>query len=854
MSRSWKVLLIIMMLLGVNGINAQINLENATNEHMLMTNFSSIPLAFSENRGQWGERTLFKANAGGATFYFCADEVAYLFVRDTDELLEDDSFRHPESQGMPDEIRRPRYKKESMLIKAQFVGANPNPEVFGDDRLAHNNNYFYGNDPSQWRTDVPNYSTIIYKDIYPGIDLKYYGNGSSMKYDFIVNPGADISQIKIRYDGVDDLSVTHAGDLRAQTRFGLIHEKTPYIYQETAGSKLELAGRYELLEPGVFGFVMDDGYNLAYPLIIDPELIYSTFLGGSGDDFGSAIAVDGSGNAYIAGQSLSSDFPTFNPYDGSPNGGRDLIVTKLSAAGNSLIYSTYLGGIYDDIGQSIAVDGSGNACVTGETSSSDFPMFNSYDGSHNGNVDVFVIKLSAAGNSLIYSTYLGGSNWDTGLGIAVDGSGNAYMAGYTHSSDFPTFNPYDGNLDGITDIFVTKLSATGNSLVYSTYLGGSDEDYGYDLEVDGSGNAYLTGLTSSSDFPLVNPYDGSHNGAEDVFVTKLSAAGNSLIYSTYLGGSHSEIGIGIAVNNSGAAYVTGFTYSPDFPTVNPYDGIMDGIYDTFVTKLSAAGNSLIYSTYLGGDNLDRSWDIALDGLGKAHVTGFTLSPDFPTVNPYDGSLDGGEDVFVTKFSAAGNFLDFSTFLGGSTQDRGLGMAVDGSGDVYLTGYTNSSDFPTVNPLDDSYNGAYDAFVAKFGPVPVGACCLTDGSCQEGTEDQCITAGGEWLGAESLCLGDNNGNDIDDACEEVTTGACCLTDGSCQEGTENQCITGGGEWLGLGTVCLGDNNGNGIDDACEELQQVPTLSQWGLMAMGLLLLAFGTVAIVRKRKAIINWVV
>jgi hypothetical protein len=280
-------------------------------EQMVMSSLSAMPLAFTENRGQFGEGTLFKANAPGADFYFRADEAAYLFVRDSDELIEND---FDPWQGMADKVDRPRYKKESMMIKAQFVGANPDPEVTGADRLPHKKYYFLGNDPSEWHTDVPNYSSIMYEDIYPGIDLKYYGNGRAIKYDFIVNPGADMSQIRMRYEGVEDLSVTSAGDLQAVTAFGLIHEKAPYIYQEIEGLKPEIAGRYEIIEPGLFTFAMDDGFNNSYPLIIDPELIYSTYVGGDGSDFGYDITVDTGGNAYVTGQTASTDFPTVNPY------------------------------------------------------------------------------------------------------------------------------------------------------------------------------------------------------------------------------------------------------------------------------------------------------------------------------------------------------------------------------------------------------------------------------------------------------------------------------------------------------------------------------------------------------------
>jgi hypothetical protein len=685
---------------------------------MKMNNLLSMPLIFTENQGQFGKKTLFKASAGGAAFYFCENEVAYLFVRDTDNLLEDNTLVQSNVPEMPDEMNRPRYKKESMLIRAKFIGANSNPEVTGLGRLSHNNNYFYGNDRSKWCTDVPNYSAIVYRDIYPGIDLKYYGDGKSMKYDFIVNPGADISQIQIRYDGVDALSVTNAGDLQAQTHFGLIHEKVPYIYQEVDGVHTEVTGFYDLKESGVFGFAVNGGYNPDYPLIVDPALVYSTFLGGHGRDYGYDIAVDGSGSAYVTGMTYSRDFPTVNPYDGNYNRRGDVFVTKFTPTGNSLTYSTYLGGRSWERGYDITVDGSGSAYVTGWTNSDDFPTFNPYDGSFNGDEDAFVAKLSPAGNSLTYSTYLGGVNDDRAGDIAVDGSGHAYVTGSTWSSDFPTVNPYSGSINGITDAFVTKFSPAGNSLTYSTYLGGAGDDQCGDIALDGSGSAYVIGVTTSSDFPTVNPYDGSFNGDHDVFVTKLSPAGNSLTYSTYLGGSAYDLGYSMAIDVSGNAYMAGYTTSSDFPMVNPYDGSLGGRADAFVAKLSPSGNSLTYSTYLGGVENEFGLDNAVDGSGSAYVTGQTASSDFPIVDPINGSLDGDSDAFVTKFSPAGNSLTYSTYLGGRRSEVGHGIAIDGSGDAYVTGETRSRDFPMVNPFDDKYNK--DAFVAKLTENPVPA--------------------------------------------------------------------------------------------------------------------------------------
>jgi len=688
--------------------NAQITFDETSQKQMAMTNMSAMPMAFTENLGQWGEKTLFRAEASGATFYFCKDEVAYLFVRDTDELLEDDHFPGQDMPGLDDRFSRPRYKKESLLIKAQFVGTNPHAEVIGEDRLSHNCNYFYGNDPDKWCTDVPNYSTIIYKDIYSGIDLKYYGNGKSMKYDFIVHPGADLSQITIRYTDVEDISISHNGDLQMATRFGLVYENKPYVYQNVNGRVSEVKASYYLKEPGVFGFRVD-GYNPAYMLIIDPELIYSTYLGGNDAEGARGIAIDGSGNVYVTGLTSSNDFPTYpdSAYDSTYYSGGDAFVTKLSPEGNSLIYSTYLGGNDSDIGNDITVDISGNAYVIGWTSSTNFPTENPYQ-TNQAALDAFVTKLSSNGNSLIYSTYLGGTGDDFGNGIAIDDSGNAYITGETSSSNFPTLNPFQTNLQGNEDAFVTKLSTEGNSIIYSTYLGGESYDRGYGIAVDSSGCSYITGRAGSAYFPTLNPYQLSQ-GATDAFVTKLSSSGASLIYSTYLGGSGNEWSIDIAVDGSGCAYIAGHTMSSDFPTENAYDSTYYSS-ESFVTKFNPAGDSLIFSTYLGGSGADYIYSIAINSSGNTYVTGKTNSPDFPTENPYQ-LYQGGWDAFVTRFSAEGNDLIYSTYLGGNDSEEGQDIAVNG-GIAYVTGHTFSTNFPTLNPYQVN-QGSMDVFLTKF---------------------------------------------------------------------------------------------------------------------------------------------
>ncbi|OPY69632.1 MAG: Beta-propeller repeat protein [Syntrophorhabdus sp. PtaU1.Bin002] len=482
----------------------------------------------------------------------------------------------------------------------------------------------------------------------------------------------------------------------------------------TQGTKREIQGRFVLLDKTTYGFELGP-YDKSQPLVIDPTLVYSTYLGGYYADHAYGIAVDSSGNMYVAGDTLATDFPTQNPYQATNTGDYDVFIAKLSPSGNSLVYSTYLGGSDTDSAYAIAIDSSGNAYVTGETYSTDFPTLNYYRGTNTGGYDAFVAKLGPSGNSLVYSTYLGGSSGDAAYAIAIDSSGNAYVAGAASSTNFPTVNAYQGSFaGGGNDAFVAKLGPSGTTLVYSTYLGGSSSDEASAIAIDSSGNAYVAGYTYSGNFPTLNPYQGTIGGSNDAFITKLSPSGQTLIYSTYLGGSSNDGAGAIAIDSSGNAYVAGNTGSINFPTLNPYQGSRGGSNDAFVAKLGPSGNSLVYSTYLGGSSGDAAYAIAIDSSGNAYVAGAASSTNFPTVNAYQGSFaGGGNDAFVAKLGPSGTTLVYSTYLGGIGYDLASAIAVDSSGNAYIAGLTYSGNFPTVNPYQGTIGGYYDAFIAKF---------------------------------------------------------------------------------------------------------------------------------------------
>jgi hypothetical protein len=607
------------------------------------------------------------------------------------------------------------------------LGANPHPKIHAEGLQQGKVNYFIGNDPNKWKTDLSTYKAVVYEELYPGIDIRFYGNNRQLEYDIIVKPGADPSMVRMAWEGIEGLKITKEGDLWIEWGGKNLVQRMPLVYQQIGGQRVKLTGQFKLeraisekdsFKLFICGFEVA-AYDKAYPLVIDPVFVYSTYLGGSDYDEARGIAVDRSGNAYVAGGTASADFHTMNPLQPTIGGGdHDAFVAKFNASGSALVYSTYFGGSGSDYAYGIAVDGSGNAYVTGGTSSADFPTMNPLQSTIGGSGDAFVAKLNAAGSALVYSTYLGGSDSDSATGIAVDGFGNAYVTGGTSSADFPTMNPLQPTIGGSGDAFMAKLNVAGSALVYSTYLGGSDSDSATGIAVDGLGNAYLTGWTLSHDFPTMNPLKPTASSGVNGFVAKLNAAGSALVYSTYLGGS-GVVAYGIALDGSGNAYVAGFTMIPDFPTANPLQATFGGgDHDAFVAKLNAAGSALVYSTYLGGSSTDVAYGIAVDGSGNAYVTGLTMSADFPTVNPLQATIGGagGYDAFVAKLNAAGSALVYSTYLGGTCLDSGYGIAVDGLGNAYAAGFTQCTGFPTANPLQANVGGYADAFVAKIGTV------------------------------------------------------------------------------------------------------------------------------------------
>lgn len=678
-----------------------------------------VPLVFIENVGQFGEAALFYVPGPAGNRLWLTDEGFWL------TLVPQSGDRGPDSQ--------PQYE---FNLKLSFPGANPEAQVEPFGLLNTQVSYLNGHTTAGWRTDVPVWRGVRYRDFYPGLNLELSGLAGQLQWRLVpqeengaIKPPPDL-EMRLRVEGAEALHID--GDqLRLTTPLGVYTLPLLELVATNGPSPLP-----KLSQPQI------DGDEVIAPFVQSPSpspspsagarpaaqtsayLVYSAFLGGDDDDCfqNCVVTVDGGGSAYIAGYTRSRDFPTRpGVFERQHHGETDLFIAKVNLDGDELAYATFIGGSGADYGTAIAVDREGNAYLTGYTASSDFPTTqNAFQPAYRGGyADAFVVKLNANGTDLIYATFLGGENIDQGAAIAIDRLGNAYLTGQTQSNDFPfSTDAYQTNRRGGTDAFIVKLAPEGNQLDYATFLGGKDDDDGRAIAVDPVGNAYITGRTASTDFPTTADAFGlNHRGVGDAFVVKINPAGTDLIYATLLGGEGNDQGNGLAIDTAGNAYVVGSTLSGDFPiTGEAFDRDHNEGYDVFVVKLNEAGTGLTYATFLGGSGGDRGYAIAVDGNGDAYVTGYTYSPDFPTTGRAVDLIHAGDfaDAFVVKLNAAGTGLLYATFLGGDDSDFGTAIAVDGEGSAYVVGATQSDGFPiTRRTFDDSYGGAWDGFVAKL---------------------------------------------------------------------------------------------------------------------------------------------
>jgi uncharacterized repeat protein (TIGR01451 family) len=717
-------------------------------------------MTFEANQGQTDKRVKFISRGAGYTLFLTRDSAVMALQNAGSAERLHESAAPATSPSMPyigDNLsgtwRGQSSTSSEAVLNMRVVGANPAAHVTASDRLEAKSNYFIGNNRAKWRTNVPNFGKVRYAGIYPGVDLVYYGNQRQLEYDFVVAPGADPNVIALRFasgpegNGSLSSSIDNNGDLVAHLEGGNVLFRKPVVYQTDGQEHKKLIdAHYVVRGNGQVGFEVA-AYDRGKQLVIDPTLSYSTYLGGSNVDVGLAVALDRFGSCFITGSTLSSDFPTMNPFMGY-QGQEDVFITKFNSKATALEYSTFVGGSGDDVAQDIHLDSLGDMTVTGYTLSTDFPLKNPIQKTFGGGTvtgDAFLFQIASHGTALVFSTYLGGSSDDQGFSLAIDSSNNIYVAGHTSSTNFPVTAGALQTTCGVnasgscSNGFALKVPSKGNVLTYSTYLGGSGGlgDSAYGIAIDTNGDAYLAGITGSPNFPTTSGAfdttcgtDGECNGTYDGFVTEINPTGSGLVFSTFLGGSGYDYASGIALDSTGSIYVSGNTVSTDFPVTSgaaqtTFGGMSAGCVpsstttcgDVTITKLEPGGSSLIYSTYLGG-SLDENPGIsmAVDSGGSVYVTGQTDSLNFPVVNAFQTTYGGGSsDAFITKLNPAGTAFVYSSYIGGSGQDSGSRVALDASADAFISGTTVSTNFPVTAGVFQSE-------------------CGTDGTCNGGLSD------------------------------------------------------------------------------------------------------------------------
>ena len=721
----------------------------------------NAPMSFEVNQGQTDSSVNFIARGSGYTVFLTSTESVMVLQQREATALSDNH----------DPVSMESAPIKQSVVRMKLEGANPTPTVSGMEQLPGIVNYFIGNDPAKWRTKIPTYAKVNYEEVYPGIDMAYYGNQGKLEYDFIVSPGADPNQIKLAFEGVSAIKIAESGALLLATALGEVRLQKPVVYQvANDGHKKLIQGNYYASHksPKKVGIQLAS-YDHAKPVVIDPVLDYMTYLGGRLGDANPRVALDSMGNAYVAGMTGSLNFPTTggsydSSFSASPlcpgitvtnttcvdsvgvNVNFDYFVSKINHNGTALLYSTYIGGTGNDSSAPpIVVDSSGSAYIAGQTRSADFPVTTgafqttahhstSCMPSSNCSADGFIVKLDPSGSSLVYSTYFGGSGGDFLYGIAVDQAGFIYVTGDFASADFPITPGAFSSVFGRG--LLAKLNQTGTGLVWSTRMGmpGNGFHDGRSVTIDSAGNLIVIGGAATAVMPVVGGVQpGGYGGNSDAFLWKFNQAGTALLFSSYLGGSGVDWGYGVAVDASDNIYVSGYTQSVNFPTTpGSYDESYNGDSDIFVTKLSALGSSLIFSTYIGGSSLDENRnEIRVDMAGNAYVSGTTTSSDFPLVDPLD-STSSSSEVALVKLSANGSVLSYSTFIGGSFADSRPSIALGPHGEIYVAALTHSLNLPVSSGAFQMANaGDDDIFIAKISVKPI-AHAGTDQSVPEGT--------------------------------------------------------------------------------------------------------------------------
>jgi hypothetical protein len=668
-----------------------------------------LPISFEENLGQVDEQVKYLARGEGYTL-FLTSRAAVLGLREDGK----------------DALTR--------WLRLELRGASAAPSVTGEAALPARSNYFIGQNPGRWRTGVPNYGRVRYQQVYPGVDLIYYGREGRLENDFEISPGMDPGVISWQVSGAQGIRVDADGDLVLIADASEVRLQQPRAYQLTGGRQVEVPIRYQIRGQNV-SFALGP-YDRREKLVIDPVLTYSSYLGGTGGDVAYGVAVNSAGNTFVTGSTASLNFPTTSgTYAPTYVGDGDVFVTELDPTGTRLVFSTYLGGSGVDTPSQILLNSAGNIFLVGSTFSNNFPTTSgAFQQIYGGNQDAFLTEMKGDGSALVYSTYIGGTGTDFGTAVTLDSAGDAWVIGSTNSTDFPTLNPLQLGNDGLYDAFITEVSPVG-ALLYSTYLGGSQADTGTAIAVDASGNVYASGYTYSTDFPTQNALQSSLAGGSDIFITKFTPGSTALLFSTYLGGSSQDQALAMIVDASGNIYLTGDTQSANFPvTTSAYQSSLAGTQNIFLTKVAPGATTLVFSTFFGGSGTDEAMSMAMDSSSNIYLTGFTQSGNFPLLDSFQnvlgisGAANCGStslqnvpnnyicsDAFVAKFGPAGVPI-YSSFLGGSGTDFGQSVAVDSTGTVYVVGGTTSPNFPVTagsSPTSANNSTTYQSYEWLF---------------------------------------------------------------------------------------------------------------------------------------------
>lgn len=700
--------------------------ETIPDKKQLIQKLSSVQIPFLENQGQINESSVkFYANIfTGKVFVTDKGELVYNLFKIENKSQNTENMHDTSALNIPgSDLLNQKTSSTAIAIKESLNSPNQ-LKIKGLDKSETTVNYFVG-DKNNWKTNIQTWKEISMGEVYNNIELKLNIYGNNVEKIFTIYPTGSVNDINLKIEGVETLKLNNNGELELWTELGMVNMTMPVAYQIVSGERKHIQVAYNVNpESKSYGFKVGQ-YDNTKPLIIDP-LLSSTFIGGSNTEAAYSIAIDSSGNVYVTGLTYSSNYPTptWGAYDRTFNGGFDVFVTKFNSTLSYLLSSTFIGGSDYEWANSIVVDSSGNVYVAGTTESDDFPTTSwSYDISYNGGIDdAFVSKLDSNLYNLLSSTFIGGNNTDDAYSIALDSSGNVYVAGMTGSNDYPTTTwAYDRFYNGnLTDAFVTKLDGDLSSLLSSTFIGGSDRDYAESIAISSSGNVFIAGSTLSSNYPVTSgAYDTIRDGYEDSVVSKLDSTLSSLLSSTLIGGSLSEKSYSIALSSSDKVFVTGRTGSSDFPiTTGAYDKTYNGGGDAYVSTFDINLSNLLSSTFIGGSSTDLPYSLALDSSGYVYITGYTMSSDYPTICAYDTTLTGSKDGFIAKLNADLSDLFSSTFIGGSDSDIANAIAINSSDNIYITGGTFSTDYPTTTGAYDRYHsgGDDDVFISKFDQV------------------------------------------------------------------------------------------------------------------------------------------